>query len=514
VEEQNLQHQSLEEMLDLEKHKLSEVPAKRLTKSERWMKYVGFPIGIIVFLAIYYMPLPEGLTSAGQAVLACFALALVWWVTQPIPTHVTSLSLMALLIFTNGWDRTSVMGVLGYDVIWLNVLAFILASILITTNLAKRLSLVLISKFGKNAKMILVAFLLIQLSLAPLIPATTARAVMTLPLMLVAAAIYGASADKPNNFGRNLFLQNLQGINVMSSGFMTGSTANLIAVAFIWSMAGEKVYYTDWMFAALPLVLIAMTISWWIGPKFLFKMTKEDETPHIEGGMDVIKKALEKMGPMSFNEIKGAMIFGLVIFLWVTDRFHVDWFGFEINAVSAALLGVIITLLPKVGILNWNQAQIPWHLMIFSCGAYAGGLALNETKAARWVMEQIFSSLNLSTDINFWVVYVIIIAINMYSHLFFTSKTMRTIIMIPFVITFAQQMGYNPLWLALPAAFTIDWVIALPINAKPNVVLFTTGQYSVVDNFKYGIIMTTIGIILLTVFGMTWFAFLGITPGL
>jgi di/tricarboxylate transporter len=40
------------------------------------------------------MPTPAGLTLAGQSVLACFSFALVLWVTESIPTHVTSLTLM------------------------------------------------------------------------------------------------------------------------------------------------------------------------------------------------------------------------------------------------------------------------------------------------------------------------------------------------------------------------------------------------------------------------------------
>ena len=65
--------------------------------------------------------------------------------------------------------------------------------------------------------------------------------------------------------------------------------------------------------------------------------------------------------------------------------------------------------------------------------------------------------------------------------------------------------------MALPAAFTIDWVIGLPISAKPNVILFTTGQYSVLDNIKYGLIVATIGVVIMFIAGFTWFKFLGIT---
>ncbi len=502
----------IEDLLDLEKHKLSVIPERKSSPAERWMKYLGFPVGIAVFLALYFMPLPAGLTASGQSVLACFFLALVWWICEPVPTYVTSLVLMVLLVFTDAWDQDHVLGVLGYDVIWLNVMAFILSSILVKTNLAKRLALELIARFGHNAYKMLFAFMALQLCLAPLIPATAARAVMTLPLMMVVAAIYGSTGDKPNNFGRNLFLQNLLGVNVFSSGFMTGSTANLIAVSMILSMGGQKVFYTDWMFANLPVVVITLGIAWFIGPRLLIRLRPEEKKPVINGGIEALKLQLQRMGRVSFQEKKAAVIFGLVIFLWMTDRFHMRWFGFEIDAVMAAVVGAVICFLPKIGLIKWSEADIPWHLMIFSAGAYAGGMALDNSGAARWAINNLFAYFHITKGTSFMLVYVIIVAVNMYSHVFFTSKTMRTIIMIPVVIAIAQQLGFPAVSLALPAAFTIDWVIALPISAKPNVILFSTGQYSVLDNLKYGLTVATIGIIVLTIAGMTWFRWLGITP--
>lgn len=501
-----------EDIFDLEKHKLSKIPEKNPTVTENWMKYLGFPFGLAVFSLIYFSPAPEGLTLSAQSVIAAFSLALIWWICEPIPTYLTSLILMVLLILLDGWDSKNVLGVLGIDVIWLNVTAFVLSSVLVKTNIAKRVALNLIAKFGKNAMSILFAFVVLQLALAPLIPATAARTVITLPLMLVVALIFGSSADNPKNFGRNLFLQNLLGINIFSSGFMTGSTANLIAIGYIYSMAGTKVYYTDWMFANLPLVIILMLIALYIGPKMLFKIPQAESVPQIKGGMESIKKQLEAMGKISYLEKKGLIIFGIVVLMWVTDRFQGAWFGFEIPTVVAAIIGAIIALFPKTGVLKWNEADIPWHLMLFSAGAYAGGLALDDSGAAKWVIQKLFGSMNFGGEVNFWMVYAIIISIMVFSHYFFTSKTMRTIILIPFIITFAKQMGFNPLWLALPAAFTIDWVIGLPISAKPNVILFTTGQYSVLNNAKYGFIISVIGIILIIIFGMTWFRFLGITP--
>jgi sodium-dependent dicarboxylate transporter 2/3/5 len=503
---------NLDDVLDLEKHRLSVIPQKQSTVFERWLKYVSVPVGLLVFGLIYFMPTPEGLTASGQAVLASFALALILWVSEAIPTHVTSLVLMVFLVFLNGWNMDKVLGTLGYDVIWLNVMAFILSSLLVKTQIAKRISLSLIVRFGHRAMPMLFSFLVLQFVLAPLIPATAARAVITLPIMLIVAAIYGSTAEKPNSFGKNLLLQNLVGINVASSGFMTGSTANIIAVAFIYDLGGEKVYYTDWMFANLPVVVMLLLVMWFLGPKLLIRLKPECAVPQIAGGMEALRKQKEKMGPITRLEKKGAAIFGVVVLLWITDRFHRSMFGFEIDPVMAALVGGIIALLPKVGILKWNEADIPWHLMLFSAGAYAGGLALNDTGAAQWVIHQVFTLVQFSKDVSFWEVYAVVIALMLYSHLVFTSKTMRTIILIPFIISLARELGINPLALALPAAFTIDWVIGLPISAKPNVILFTTGQYSVLENIRYGVIVATIGFVLLLIAGFTWFRVLGITP--
>jgi di/tricarboxylate transporter len=63
---------------------------------------------------------------------------------------------------------------------------------------------------------------------------------MTLPLMLVVAAIYGSTEERPNAFGKNLMLLNLAGISVLSSMTMTGSSANLIVVGLIQSMGGHR----------------------------------------------------------------------------------------------------------------------------------------------------------------------------------------------------------------------------------------------------------------------------------
>ena len=491
---------------------LNVIPKRPKSKGENRLKYIGFPLGLILFLILYLMPTPVGLSMEGQVAIAAFAAALTWWITEPFPTYATSLLLMAILTFFNGWAEEKVLGVFGLEVIWLNILAFILSSTLVKSQLAKRFALWIGIKFGHSSMTIMGAFILLQLFLAPFIPATTARTVMVLPVMLVIAQIYGSTSDNKNNFGVNLFMQNLQGISIFSSGFITGSTCNIVAAAFIFEMGGRRVYYSEWMIAMLPITIIVMAISWWLGQKLLFKVKPENQVPHVQGGFEVMRKMLKDMGKFSIDEAKASAVFLFVLFLWATDKYHMGWFGFEISAVMAALVGTVIVFLPKIGLLKWNDADIPWHVMIFSAGAYAGGLALFDSGAARFLVGKLFDAIGLNGSLNFWLVYIIIITFAMYAHLFFTSKTMRSIVMIPIIIAIAQQMGFDPVSLALPAAFTLTWVITLPTNAKPNLILYSTGQFSISDNLKYGLTVSTIGVVVMIIAGFTWFRWLGITP--
>ena len=418
---------------------------------------------------------------------------------------------MLLLVTLRGWGATDVMGVFGLDVIWLNVLAFILSAMLVKTRLAKRLALTLILRFGARASWALGAFVVLQLALAPLIPATAARAALTLPLMIAVAAIYGSTSEHPTNFGRNLFLLNLTGISILSSTVMTGSAANIMAVGFIQSLGGHRVYYTDWLIASAPVAVLTVFFAWWLGPRVIFRIPPAERRPVIAGGLDVVAREKAAMGPISAREWRALAIFVLVIFLWATDRYQQRWFGLELGAPISAMVGAVIALMPRVGLLEWQDTDIPWHLMMFSAGAYAGGLALDSTGAAAWAVQRIFGGLRLQ-HVAFGYTYAVVIAVMLYSHLLSTSKTVRTVIMIPVIILLARGLGWDPASLALPAAFTIDWVIGLPISGKPNVILYATNQYSARDNLRYGLTVCTVGYLLLLIAGATYFHWLGLTP--
>lgn len=490
--------------LDMNQYRLEKLPKRHLSSIEVYMAKGGIPLAVFSFILFNNILTIGMLEPKAQSMLAIFISALILWITEAIPNYLTSLSLIAALIFTQVLPETKAYAVLGHKVIWLNVMSFILASMLTSTGLAKRIALIFITKFGKGPKSIFLSFIAINLILSAFISATAAKAAILLPILMVVAAVYGATMDGRNNFGRNLLLNNLLGINVGCNAYMTGSAANLVAMSMIVG-TGAKLYYADWFFAGFPLALITLILGWLVGTRLIFKIPKEERLPKLKGGMERLSSELELLGKITIPEIKAMVIFVLVLFFWATDKYH------GISATAVSLVGAIITLLPKTGVIDWNKVDIPWHLMLFSCGAYAIGAGLKETGLAGTLVESFFLSTGLDSSTSYFTLYIVLTGIFLYSHLVMQSKTMRTIVFLPIVIGIAQKMNIPVLSLALPVALCINVVMTLPFNAKPNAILYCTGQYSQTDAFKFGIIMTTLIWGLVIILGKTYFSWLGIT---
>lgn len=168
---------------------------------------------------------------------------------------------------------------LGHPVMWLNILSFILASMLVKTQVARRFALWFVIRFGKNSAWVIFSFIIINVVLSAFISATTAKATILLPIFMVIAAIYGArGGNERNNFGRNLVLQNLFQINIGASAFITGSGANLLAGSLIAGAMGWELFsYQDWFVAAFPLAMILILIAWFVGSKLIFPLKKKKE---------------------------------------------------------------------------------------------------------------------------------------------------------------------------------------------------------------------------------------------
>ena len=517
--------------LDMNNYRIERLPKRSKSRTETILAKIGGPLALLLFVLIYFVFQPaflqnintESLSDFAQdvynkvgsaeftriniAMMAIFIGAIILWMTEAIPNYLTSLILIIALVLTGVLPEKLAYAQLGHKVMWLNIMSFVLASMLVKTGLAKRFALWFIVRFGKHSSSIFLSFLLINIVLSAFISATTAKAAILLPIFMVISAVYGARGGvKKNNFGRNVVLQNLFYINIGASGFLTGSGANLLAAALITGATGVDIFFADWMKANFVVALLLMFIGYVVATRIFFPLKKEERIPQISGGMERLREELQKLGKLNIQEIKSAILFISILVLWSTDKYH------GISPTAVAFMGAIVALMPRIGIVKWNDVDIPWHLMLFSAGAYTLGAGFKQTDLPSISVNAMFDVLGFGEGTPFWVLYLALTFAMAFSALFFQSKTMRTMIFVPISIGVANRFGIDVISLALPVAFLIEHVYMLPFNSKPAALLYETDQYSMTDSFRFGVTMLAIGWVVNIIMGETWYRYLGITP--
>jgi len=176
--------------LDMNNYKIEKLPKMQKSGFEKWMAIVGGPLAIIVFILLgWFVDIPflnnlvpenldttalkrytelgsEGFTRINYMMLAIFAAAIILWITEAVPNYLTSLFLILAMVLTHVTTDKVAYAQLGHPVMWLNILSFVLASMLVKTQVAKRFALWLVVKFGKNSTMVVFSFLLINIVLS------------------------------------------------------------------------------------------------------------------------------------------------------------------------------------------------------------------------------------------------------------------------------------------------------------------------------------------------------------
>ncbi len=162
------------EILNLNNYRVEKMPVRSRNKFEKWLQIIGIPLAIITYFLFFFVIdfsfltqiNPETLSKdaseiykkigaiqfsyTNKAMFAIFVTSLILWVTEAIPNYLTSLIVIVTMVLTGILSEKAAYAQLGHPVMWLNILSFVLASMLVSTGAAKRFALWFLIKFGKN----------------------------------------------------------------------------------------------------------------------------------------------------------------------------------------------------------------------------------------------------------------------------------------------------------------------------------------------------------------------------
>ncbi|WP_062261015.1 SLC13 family permease [Endozoicomonas arenosclerae] len=333
---------------------------------------------ILLVLPVSAIPI-EGITVAGQRVLALFILATLLWVTELVPAFSTSLMILGLLAVTVS-DSTpfilrdslppetllsykEIMASLAAPVIVLFMGGFFIAIAATKYKLDINMARVLLKPIGSNYANVMLGLMAITATFSMFMSNTATTAMM---LALLAPLLQNVNKQDPGIKAMVMAIPiaaNLGGI-----GTPIGTPPN--AIAFRYLTGEYSMSFGDWMMFAVPVACVLILISWYLLRKIY---PTSIEAINLE-----IHSAFEQSAKAKVVYITTA----LTILLWITSSLH------GINSYTVALLPVIVFSL--TGIIDTKDIkQINWDVLWLIAGGIALGYALEQSGPARAIVNMI-----------------------------------------------------------------------------------------------------------------------------
>lgn len=463
------------------------------------LKKLGFVLGPLLFVLTLLFFHPENLSKEANAVLATTLWVAVWWILEVVPIAVTALLPIILFPITGALKISETTASYGHKYVFLYIGGFILAIAIEKWNLHKRIALNIIQIIGTSVNRIILGFMVATAFLSMWI-SNTATTVMMLPIGM---AIISQLKDNPDTiedenltFGKALMLAIAYSASIGGIATLIGTPPNLVLAGILEDHYNIELTFSKWIIFGLPISIILLFICW----NYLIKIAFTFKQKEFPGGKAEIKRQIQLLGKMSYEERTVLIVFALTAFLWVTRSFILKHIIPAIDDTIIALISAFaLFLLPsknKKGtrIIDWASAvKLPWGILLL----FGGGLALAEgfktSGLAVWIGSQISLIENLPLLV---LLLILVFAVNFLTEV--TSNLATTAMLLPVIAPVALALNVHPFTLMVGVTVAASCAFMLPVATPPNAVVFGSGYLTIPDMMKTGIWMNLISIILLT----------------
>jgi len=465
-------------------------------------KKKGFGFGLLVFIVMQILPAPEGLSSEGWSVAAIVSLMAIWWATEAIPVAVTALLPLALfpLIGIVSFKEAAIP--YANPNIYLFLGGFMLALAIERSGLHKRMALHMIIAAGSSGPKLIAGFMTIA-ALISMFVMNTSTTLMLLPIGLavcsvVSNTIPGLTEKEITYFDTSLMLGIAYAATIGGMSTLVGTAPNIVFSAFMQETYGIEISMIDWMTLGVPLAIVMLYSAWIVLTKYVFPTSfiTSNETKLY------LKNMLNEQGPLSKDEIKISIIFGLTAMAWMLRTVLDNYQMFSgltdagIAIISAILLFMIPSTSNKGELLNWSDSdKLPWGLLILFGGGLSIAAQINSSGLGIWIGEGLSV---LSTVPPIFLILAVAALIIFLTEV--TSNVATTSTFLPVFGAVAVGIGVLPVSLTVPVCLAASCAFMLPVATPPNAIVYGSGKFTIATMMKAGFALNIIGIVVVTLF--------------
>jgi anion transporter len=459
---------------------------------KNYKKEIGGIAGLLICLAVWFLPLGAGLPVEGRHCLALSLMAVCWWAFGVVHSGFTSLGLLVAWVLTHTAEPAVIFRLWTTPLMYLVIGGYLIAAAVEGSGLGRRLAYWFVLRFVHSYRSMIAACYILGFLLSIMIPHPWPRSFMIMAVM----AIIIRSAKLEPKFAAQIGLTAFAASCPTSMILLTGdSTLNVVAMNF----AGVEASWMKWLlYMGVPGVITSLLL--FLIQIYFFPQPKKFVIDNLE-----IKQLLAQMGRISRNEWMTIFWVVAAIGFWMTDflhHIHPGWI-----AISAALA----MTLPRIGAglkpSDWGKVNI--GTLFFLTAALGIGTVGAVTGMNKWIAVTLLPA---HVPTNIFVFALAVTAFAVLIHMVLGSVLAVMGIVTPAILAYTAGSGVSPIVASLIVYTAVNQHYLLPFH---NMALLVGegengGGYGSTEVFKLGIPLTVLVFVVTVLVEVPWWKAIGL----
>jgi len=467
-------------------------PARPAASADRRTRVARIAV-VAAAVALWFVPVPDGLTPPAWRLFVLFAAAIVSVVVSAFPILTASVLAVSAAVLTGLLPPAKAYTGFANGTILLIVLAFLVARAVVLSGLGTRVGYFIVSIFGRSTLGLSYSIFLVDAVIAPAFPSNTARSGVIYPLAFSLTEAAGARPgdEGSRRVGTFLMFSGIASLSLSSALWLTAMAGNPLG-AEIARTFGVDIGFTRWLLAASLPTILAMAampplLAWLIRPE-------RTATPDAPG---VARRALDGLGPLTRRERIVLAVFVGMVGLWAVAA------TFALDSTAVAFLGLGVML--ASGVLTLGDIAKEGDVLatfIWFAVLYTLSTQLNELGFMGFLGQRMAGSLAgfpvLAAGAALVVAYVLL-------HYMFVSQTAHTLALFGVFLEVGIKLGVPAAPLAFQLLFATNYFAAItPQGSSANLLFAESGFLSQRDLYRLGALLTAFCLVLYLTVGTLW----------
>ena len=452
---------------------------------------------------VLYLATPESLGPAARHTVGIAGWMSLWWITEVVPLAATSLLPLALFPLLGVATVRDAAAPYANELVFLFLGGFLLAAALQHWRAHVRIAYLVIAAVGSGPRRTVLGVMLATGFISMWI-SNTATAAMMYPIALAIGGFYGEGRDA-DRLRTALMLGVAYAASIGGLGSLLGTPPNLIFAGAARELAGREVGFVDFMIVGAPIAAILLPATWAL---LVFVVFRARVTMGA-GAAERLREERLALGPLQGGERLTMIVFAVTALAWLLRERKafgdvalpglVDLaprLGDASIAVAGALLLFVLSGRTRAGdtrpLLTWTEARrIPWDVLLLFGGGLSLASAMEATGVAGWLGGAMTGLAGQPAPVIFAGLALIVLLLSEIA-----SNTAVASMAMPIAASLAGAVGQPPLALMLVAALAASAGFALPMATPPNAIVFGSGQVTVRQMAKAGVLLDVLAIAL------------------